>query len=121
MKNFLFPWETRCHTELSHLRLQETGSLHIVSKSPDYEQAATQKAEGAASKAGGSNLCGHGEGLLFLQPILQTAKRRLDAERAADSLQKAVAASKSLSDLPKLEAAIIAARKVKGVNPDVLR
>eukprot|EP00878_Enallax_costatus_P014166 GHUV01014815.1.p1 GENE.GHUV01014815.1~~GHUV01014815.1.p1 ORF type:complete len:1261 (+),score=458.53 GHUV01014815.1:316-4098(+) len=48
---------------------------------------------------------------LLLQQ-LQVAKKRLDVERAAEALHKAVLVHRSLADLPKLEASILNARKV---------
>ncbi len=82
---------------------------------------ATQKAEQAASKAGSGTVSGLSAGLAYLQPLLQEARQQLERDRAADCLQKAISANKSLPDLPKLEAAILAARKVKDVDPAILK
>ena len=84
------------------------------------EQEATHRAELAASKAS-SIASGHSAGTAYLQPLLREARLQLEVLHAVEILQKATAAYKSLHDLPKLEAAIIAARKIKGVDPEVLR
>lgn len=44
---------------------------------------------------------------------LQVAKKRLEIERAAEALHRALVAHRSLADLAKLEAAILNARKVR--------
>lgn len=93
----------------------------MMNETSIFPQAATQKAEAAASRAGSSIASGHTEGLAYLQPLLLEAKRLQEIEGAEDALQKAVAAYNSLSDLTKLEAAILVARKVKDVSPDILR
>jgi hypothetical protein len=43
----------------------------------------------------------------------QAARKRLEAEKAAEALYKASQSCKGVSDLPKLEAAILNARKVR--------
>ena len=103
--------------ECSHLRI----SSLIPSGFTFVLQAAAQRAESAASKAGSSIASGHTQGLAYLQPLLQKARRQLEVEHVGESLQKAVAAFQSLADLPKLEAAIIAARKKIDVDPAILR
>lgn len=84
-------------------------------------QVRVQRAEAAASAAASSVASGHCEGLRALQPVLQTAKRQLEIERAAELLQRAVSTSQTLADLPKLEAAILAARKTGDIDPSVLK
>lgn len=84
------------------------------------KQEAKHRADLAASKAS-SITSGHSAGTAYLQPLLREARQQLEVLHAVEVLQKAIAAYKSLPDLPKLEAAIIAARKFKGVNPEVLR
>ena len=79
------------------------------------------KAEAAASSASLNSACGHSVGLQRLQPVLQAARRQLEIERGTELLQKAVNNCKSLADLPKLEAAILVARKTGNVNPEALR
>lgn len=79
------------------------------------------KAEAAASSAAANSACGHTAGLQTLQPMLHAAKRQLEIERSTELLQKAVNNCKLLADLPKLEAAILAARKTGNVSADVLR
>lgn len=48
----------------------------------------------------------------FLAPRVQAVKRQLDLERAAETLGRTAQAAKSIEALPKLEAAILAAKKV---------
>lgn len=47
-----------------------------------------------------------------LGPLVASARRRLDTERAAEALSKAAASYRSLADLARLEAAIYNAKKV---------
>lgn len=64
----------------------------------------------AGGAAGIGSSCGvFGEVLLTR---LQAAKKRLEVERASEALHKASIVYKSLADLPKLEAAVLNARKV---------
>lgn len=44
--------------------------------------------------------------------VPQAVKQKLEVERAAEGLARAAASCKAVSDLPRLEAAILAARKV---------
>jgi hypothetical protein len=68
-------------------------------------------AAGASSSGAGaaSSSCVFSE-LLVVR--LQAAKKRLDVERAAEALHKASVAYKSVAELPKLETAVLNARKV---------
>ena len=52
--------------------------------------------------------------VVLLLPHIQACRKRLEAERAAETLQKALASCRGLADLPKLEAAILNARKAGG-------
>lgn len=65
----------------------------------------------AAASSGGatSSTCVFSE-LLVVR--LQAAKKRLDIERAAEALHKASVTCKSVAELPKLETAVLNARKV---------
>jgi hypothetical protein len=69
---------------------------------------------GAAGAAGGC--AGFSEALLWR---LQAGKKRLEVERASEALHKASLMYKGVGDLPKLEAAILNARKVRGASGDV--
>lgn len=80
-----------------------------------------QKAEAASVKASGSSGTVHAEGLAQLQPVLQAAKLQLEAQLGAETLQKAAASCKTLADLPRLEAAILSARKTNCQDADLLR
>ena len=85
-------------------------------------QAGVLKAEAAAAAAGGGGCTsGLSQGSQLLQPLLVAARRRLEVERASEQLQRIVASSHALGDLPKLEAAILSARRTGGVHPDILR
>jgi len=67
---------------------------------------------GAAAAAGGgpgSSSCVFSE-LLVVR--LQAAKKRLEVEKAAEALHKASVTYKNVTDLPKLETAVLNARKV---------
>lgn len=44
---------------------------------------------------------------------MQSSKKRLEVEKAADALHKAAVSCKGVADLQKLEAAILNARKVR--------
>lgn len=63
----------------------------------------------AAAGASGSISCLFSE-LLVVR--LLAAKKRLEVERAAEALHKAAVTYKSVADLPKLETAVLNARKV---------
>lgn len=52
----------------------------------------------------------------LLVQLVQAAKKRLELERASEALHKAVMVHRNLADLPKLEAAILSARKVGHIN-----
>jgi hypothetical protein len=79
--------------------------------------AATGSSIGGAAAAGASSggagaassSCVFSE-LLVVR--LQAAKKRLDVERAAETLHKASVTYKSVAELPKLETAVLNARKV---------
>jgi hypothetical protein len=49
----------------------------------------------------------------LLVPRVAACKRRCEVEKAAEELHRAAAACRTLADLPKLEAAILTARKVR--------
>lgn len=51
-------------------------------------------------------------GIMFI--TTQAGRKRLEVERCAEALYKAALNSKAVGDLPKLEAAILNARKVCG-------
>ena len=57
--------------------------------------------------------------VVLLLPHIQACRKRLEAERAAETLQKALASCRGLADLPKLEAAILNARKAGGAGGGV--
>ena len=84
-------------------------------------QAAVQRAEAVASAASQHATGAHAEGLQLLQPVLQAVRHQHEVERTAEALQKAVLGSKALADLPRLEAAILAARKAGDIDADILR
>lgn len=87
-------------------------------------KAAIAKAEAAASAVssssgsttgstgGGGGACGSLAFSELLVVRLQAARRRLEVERVAEALHKAVLAYKAVADLPKLETAVLNARKV---------
>lgn len=84
--------------------------------------AASSSSSGTAGAAGGAGPnaaaasasgCGSAAFGDALQPRLAAARRRLEAERAAEALHKAaVSAAGTVADLPRLEAAILHARKL---------
>lgn len=92
--------------------------------------AATQTSSGAASASASSahssssgssataaaGCAGFGEALLAR---LQAGKKRLEVERACEALHKASLAHRGVGELPKLEAAILNARKVRGAGAAV--
>jgi hypothetical protein len=62
--------------------------------------------------AGGGSCCGSAAFIEGLLPRIQACRKRLEVEKAAEALHKATLNCKSLADLPKLEGAILNARKV---------
>lgn len=80
-------------------------------------QAEIMKAEAVAAAAAGSSILW--EAAQALQPAIADGKRQQEVEKAGEVLARAVAASKGLADLPKLEAAIVAARKAGAHEADV--
>jgi len=56
----------------------------------------------------------------YLQ-VIQAAKRRLKVVRTTEALQRATAGCRTLGDLHRLEAAILAACKTKDIDADILR
>lgn len=69
------------------------------------------KAESACTSANGNS--GIGSPADFLLPRIQLARKRLDVEKAVEVLGKATSSCRAVSDLPKLEAMILAARSVR--------
>ncbi len=59
----------------------------------------------------------------FLAPRLQAVKRQLELERAAEVLARCAQSVRSIESLPKLEAAILAARRVGAdeLDPEAYR
>ncbi|KAL4537181.1 hypothetical protein Ndes2437B_g08332 [Nannochloris sp. 'desiccata'] len=78
------------------------GSAALKAALAKAENAATAAAPGAGAFAIGSQ---------WLAPRVTAARTKLSLERAAETLARAVSSCRSVSDLPKLEAAILAARK----------
>lgn len=83
----------------------------------------TGSSAGAGSTSGGAAAAGASSGgagaasssCVFSEVLvvrLQAAKKRLDVERAAEALHKASVTYKSVAELPKLETAVLNARKV---------
>jgi hypothetical protein len=66
-----------------------------------------------ASSTSNSAVCGAAAFQELLAPRVAACKRRCEVERAAEELHRAAAACRTLADLPKLEAAILTARKVR--------
>ncbi|PSC75029.1 hypothetical protein C2E20_1867 [Micractinium conductrix] len=74
-------------------------------------KTALAKAEAAAAAAA-PGACLFVMGAELLQPRISAAKQKLEVERAAEGLARAASSCKAVADLPRLEAAILAARKV---------
>jgi hypothetical protein len=75
----------------------------------------TAAAAGGGGSGGGGASQGSSISVLFSELLvsrLQCGKKRLEVERAAEALHKASLAYRSLGDLPKLETAVLNARKV---------
>ncbi|KAK9816451.1 hypothetical protein WJX72_000489 [[Myrmecia] bisecta] len=85
-------------------------------------KGALAKAE-AASQAAANNTSGLTVGQDLLHPTIVSARRQLEVEKAAEALHRAVSSSATVTDLPKLEAAILAARKVGAelLDPEAYR
>ena len=66
-----------------------------------------------SSSGGGGSCCGSAAFVEGLLPRIQACKKRLEVEKAAEALHKATLNCKGLADLPKLEGAILNARKVR--------
>jgi hypothetical protein len=75
---------------------------------------AASAAAAAGGSAAASSSCVFSE-LLVVR--LQAAKKRLEVERAAEVLHKAAVTYKNVADLPKLETAVLNARKVGFKHP----
>lgn len=71
------------------------------------------KAAASTSTSSSSAVCGAAAFQELLAPRVAACKRRCEVERAAEELHRAAAACRTLADLPKLEAAILTARKVR--------
>ena len=69
----------------------------------------TESAINSLSTCGGS-----GAVLELLLPCVHKGKKRLEVERSVEGLHKITSNSKSLSDMPRLESAILHATKVRG-------
>ena len=74
-------------------------------------QSELASAETAAQGAS-SSISSLSVGLDALTPLIQAVRKQLDIEKAAEGLTRTASSAKTLADLPKLEAAILAARKV---------
>ena len=80
-------------------------------------KTAIKKAKESAASASAHQACGHDAGLKALRQSLKTAQARLDIEQAKEALQKVVSATIGLTDLAKLEDAILLARKEGVLTP----
>ena len=62
-------------------------------------------------------------GVDALSPLLHRARRQLEVEKASEALSRTVAAAKGVGDLPRLEAAILQARKLAAeeLQPETYR
>lgn len=74
-------------------------------------KGALAKAETACTSANGNS--GIGSPAEFLLPRVQHARKRLEVEKAVEALHRATTSCKSVADLAKLEAMILAARSVQ--------
>ena len=74
-------------------------------------QAEVSKAEAAGSAASGA-LSGLSLGSDMLTPLIQRARKQVEIEGARGGLHKAIAGARTHADLPHLEAAIQAARRL---------
>jgi hypothetical protein len=82
-------------------------------------KACLNKAESAATAAAaGAGAEGFLVGSQWLAPRLTAARSKLNLIRAAETLARAVTSCSSVSDLPKLEAAILAAKKIGAEDLD---
>jgi hypothetical protein len=78
-----------------------------------FIQTALSKAENAATAAASASAAGgFTAGSDWLAPRLVSARTKLNLERAAETMARAVSSCRTVSDLPKLEAAILAAKKI---------
>ncbi|GMH42583.1 hypothetical protein BSKO_10502 [Bryopsis sp. KO-2023] len=85
----------------------------VMSKKPcgsGVLKSALTRAESACTSASGNS--GIGSPAEFLLPRIQLARKRIEVERAAESLSKATTSCRNVADLAKLEAMILDARKV---------
>jgi hypothetical protein len=86
-----------------------TATSSTTTSSAAGGSAAGAAAAGAAVGGATNTSCVFSE---LLVSRLQAAKKRLEVERAAELLHKASVTYKSVADLPKLETAVLNARKV---------
>jgi hypothetical protein len=86
-----------------------TATTTTAASSAVASSAAGAAAAGAGTAGATSTSCVLSE---LLVSRLQAAKKRLEVERAAELLHKASVTYKSVADLPKLETAVLNARKV---------
>ena len=70
-----------------------------------------------------STISGLTVGVDALSPLMQRARRQLEVEKASEALSRTVAAAKGVGDLPRLEAAILQARKLAAdeLQPETYR
>lgn len=87
----------------------EAAASAVVSSSSTAAVTATNSSSGSTS---GSASCSNAFSEALL-PRIQGGKKRLEVEKAAETLYKAALNHRQVADLPKLEGAILNARKVR--------
>lgn len=92
---------------ISKAEAAAAGLSGIAASSSSTSGSGSSSTSGVGCASGG---CAVFSELLMQQ--LQLGRKRLDTERAAEALHKAVLCHRSLAELPKLEASILNARKV---------
>lgn len=112
------PW---LPTQLQGAAIEAAARLDEALSQPRSSSAALKsvlsKAEAAAAAAA-PGACQFAPGAELLAPRIAGIKGKLEVERAAEGLARAAAACKAVADLPRLEAAILAARKVGATDLD---
>ena len=91
------------------------GTLPDADAAHCWLQGDISRAE-AAVQGATSTISGLTVGVDALSPLMQRARRQLEVEKVSEALSRTVAAAKGVGDLPRLEAAILQARKLAAAD-----
>ena len=105
-----------CYYITITIQCYQHGVFGVIASSQSHGGAVSTQAEVSKAEAAGSAASGALSGLSLgsdkLTPLIQRARKQVEIEGARGGLHKAIAGARTHADLPHLEAAIQAARRL---------